>query len=65
MSIYEVGRAAMDVGAMSAYDMTSEAALVKLSWVLGHTNEPDRVKEMMGISYVGEMSYIESSTSNR
>jgi L-asparaginase type I len=58
LSIYEVGRAAMDVGAMSAHDMTSEAALVKLSWVLGHTHEPDRVREMMGISYVGEMSYL-------
>jgi len=60
LSIYEVGRAAMDVGAMSAYDMTSEAALVKLSWILGHTHEPDRVKEMMGISDVGEMSYLGS-----
>ncbi|MHA1950999.1 MAG: asparaginase, partial [Candidatus Thorarchaeota archaeon] len=59
LSIYEVGRAAMDVGAMSAYDMTSEAALVKLAWVLGHSKEPDRVKEMMSVSYVGEMSYIE------
>jgi L-asparaginase type I len=58
LSIYEVGRAAMDVGAMSAYDMTSEAALVKLAWVLGHTREPDRVKEMMNINYVGEMSYL-------
>jgi L-asparaginase len=59
LSIYEVGRAAMDVGAMSAYDMTSEAALVKLAWVLGHTREPDRVEEMMNINYVGEMSYID------
>ncbi|MFW9868230.1 MAG: asparaginase [Candidatus Thorarchaeota archaeon] len=59
LSIYEVGRAAMEVGAMSAYDMTPEAALVKLSWVLGHTKESDRVREMMSISYVGEMSYIE------
>ena len=59
LSIYEVGRAAMEVGAMSAYDMTSEAALVKLAWVLGHTTEPDRVQEMMSINYVGEMSYFE------
>ncbi len=57
LSIYEVGRAALQVGALSAYDMTSEAALVKLAWVLGHTHEPDRVKEMMNINYVGEMSY--------
>jgi len=57
LSIYAVGRAAMDVGAMSAYDMTSEATFVKLAWVLGHTKEPDRVREMMSISYVGEMSF--------
>ena len=57
LSIYAVGRAAMDVGAMSAHDMTSEAALVKLSWVLGHTKESDRVREMMSTSYVGEMSF--------
>lgn len=60
LSIYAVGRAAMDVGAMSAFDMTSEAAFVKLAWVLGHTHEPDRVREMMKISYVGEISFSDN-----
>jgi len=58
LSIYEVGQAARDVGAMGARDMTSEAAVVKLSWVLGHTREPDKVREMMMRNYVGEVSYI-------
>ncbi len=56
LSLYEVGRAAMEVGAISAYDMTSEAALVKLAWVLGHTHDEDRIKEMMAINYADEMS---------
>ncbi len=54
---YEVGRAALDVGAMSAYDMTSEATVVKLAWVLGHTRDPERVQEMMLIDYGGEIQY--------
>jgi L-asparaginase type I len=60
LSIYEVGRAALDVGAMSAYDMTSEAALVKLAWVLAHTHDHDRVMEMMKLNYVGETSYMDT-----
>lgn len=59
LSIYEVGRAALNVGAISAYDMTSEAAFVKLAWVLAHTRDADRVKELMNINYVGEMSYTD------
>ncbi|MFX0046270.1 MAG: asparaginase [Candidatus Hermodarchaeota archaeon] len=56
LSIYEVSRAAADVGAISAYDMTSEAALVKLAWVLGRTHDAERVEEMMAKDYVGEFS---------
>ncbi len=55
-SVYEVGRAAMEAGAISAYDMTSEAAVVKLSWILGHTHDEGTVRKMMITNLVGEIS---------
>ncbi len=58
LSLYAVGRAALDVGAMSAYDMTSEATVVKLAWVLGHTRDPAKVREMMSTDYIGEMPLV-------
>ena len=57
LSVYEVGRAAMEAGAMGAHDMTSEATFVKLAWVLGHTRDPDQVRKMMMTNYVGEVIY--------
>jgi glutamyl-tRNA(Gln) amidotransferase subunit D len=56
LTIYDVGRAAAEVGAISAHDMTSEAALVKLAWILGHTQDKERVAAMMAEDMVGELS---------
>jgi len=55
-SLYEVSRAVAEVGAISAYDMTSEAAWVKLAWILGHTKKLNEIQEMMMKNYVGEIS---------
>lgn len=41
-----------------AEDMTPETAFVKLGWVLGHTKEFKRVKEMMLTNYAGEINRI-------
>ncbi len=57
LSVYEVGRSALEVGAMGARDMTSEAALVKLAWVLGHTRDHKEIRKMMRTNFVGEISY--------
>jgi len=46
-SDYEVGREALKAGVIPVSNMTFEAAVTRLMWVLGHTSEPEKVKEMM------------------
>lgn len=58
MELYQVGRAALDAGAIPAMDMTPEAALVKLMWVLGQTDEISTIDSMMQKSFVGELHEV-------
>lgn len=53
--IYEVSHALRGSGVISAADMTTEAAVTKLMWVLGHTHDMDRVRRMMIRDYCGEI----------
>lgn len=67
-SFYAPGREALEAGAIPTGDMTDAAATIKFRWVLHRTREaikngslvPEdklaRVREMMGIVYVGEMT---------
>lgn len=45
-----------DAGAIQGEDMLPETAYVKLSWVLGHTNEMEEVKKMMLKNFAGEIN---------
>ncbi len=47
MELYQVGRAALEAGAIPGLDMTPETAVVKLMWVLGQTQDMRRVVELM------------------
>jgi len=47
MYVYDTGRDLMHMGVIPAANMLPEVAYVKLGWVLGHTDNREKVKEMM------------------
>lgn len=47
MSVYEVGHSIKkEFGLLEAYDMTLEATVTKLMWILGQTKEPQKIREL-------------------
>ena len=58
MELYQVGRAALNAGAIPAMDMMPETALVKLMWVLGQTHDLKTIDSMMQKSFVGELHEV-------
>ena len=57
MNVYEAGRMLNETGVIgNECDWTPETALVKLMWVLGHTKDMHKVREMMLTNYSGEIS---------
>ena len=47
LGVYHVGhRLKNDLGVLEAYDMTCEALLAKLMWILAQTRDPAQVRQM-------------------
>jgi len=55
LSLYEVGKKALKKGIIPVSNMTVEAAVTKLMWVLGHTSKPKKAKKMMKKDICGEL----------
>lgn len=54
--VYDTGRDILKAGAIESEDMLSEVALVKLMWVLGQTQNNDKVKVMMHTNIASELT---------
>ncbi len=54
--VYDTGRDILKAGAIEGEDMLSEVALVKLMWVMGQTQDIEKVKEMMHTNTAGELT---------
>ena len=55
-NIYEVGRKVLETGVIPAGDMTTEAAVTKLMWALGQTDDPEEVRRIFSKNFSGEIS---------
>ncbi len=54
--VYDTGRDILKAGAIESEDMLSEVALVKLMWILGQTQNNEKVKVMMHTNFAGEIT---------
>ena len=56
LRVYDKGRDLLAAGVIPGEDMLPEVALVKLMWVLGHTKDPDEIRELMMTNLAGEIN---------
>jgi len=54
-SIYQVGQKVLQQGAIPGWDMTTEAAITKLMWALGHYSTLDEIRACFAESMAGEI----------
>ncbi len=56
MFVYDTGRDCMAAGIIPAENMLPEVAYIKLGWVLGQTDDPEKIKKLMLTPIAGEIT---------
>ena len=56
MHLYDVGKQALKLGAIQAYDMSLESIVTKLMWALKHVETYEGIKEIMHTNFTGEIN---------
>jgi glutamyl-tRNA(Gln) amidotransferase subunit D len=56
LDIYDTGRYLQSFGVVGLDDMFPETGLVKLMWVLGQTNDPEKAKQLLKKNVAGEFA---------
>ena len=56
VQLYYSGYRTIKYGAIPAGDMTPEAAVIKLMWVLSQTKSPDKIKKLFQTNIAGEIT---------
>jgi L-asparaginase len=59
MSTYATGSILMDAGVVNAGDMTIEASVTKLSWLISQYDDPVTIRELMATNLRGELGLEE------
>jgi len=60
MNVYTTGRKLQNAGVVPLGDLLPETALVKLMWILAHTNDVEEVRKMMLKNLAGEFNFRHS-----
>ena len=55
-SLYQTGQKALAQGVLQGWDMTTEAAVTKLMWALGQTDDSEEVRRLFHVSLAGEVT---------
>ncbi len=56
MDIYSTGKALKSAGVLNGYDCTTESALAKLFWLMGETEDNEKVKDLLEENLRGEIT---------